>query len=377
MSETKIDFLYLNEEDMIKAGVTDMNNCVDVMEEMFKVLSDGDYMMAGQNGNSHGAMVTFPENPPFPNMPKDGPDRRFMAMPAYLGGSFNIAGMKWYGSNIENKQLGLPRSILTAMLNDVSTGAPKAFMSANLLSAYRTGAVPGVGARYLAPKGSKVVGVIGPGVMNKTSLQSFMYTCPEIDTLKIKGRGKKSIDDYIAFVRTSFPQIKSIAVVDTMEEACKDADIVTMGTTSTMGIDFYPFIEEEWLKPGMLLSCPACVRVADGFLANRARKVLENYGLYECWSEEYAYPSFASVGIIGVRYFDLLHDGLIKREDIIELGDIICGKTPAREFDGQIVVNSIGGMPVEDLAWGLHCYHKAQDLGIGSTLNLWDAPAMA
>jgi len=377
MSEAKIDFLYLNEQDMVKAGVMEMGDCVEVMEDMFRVLSDGDYMMAGHNGNSHGAMVTFPEDPPFPNMPKDGPDRRFMAMPAYLGGKFNIAGMKWYGSNIENKERGLPRSILTAMLNDVVTGAPIAFMSANLLSAYRTGAVPGVGARYLAPKNSKVVGIIGPGVMNKTSLSSFMYTCPTIEELKVKGRSKSGVDGFLKFVEESFPTIKKVTVVDTMEEACKDADIVTMGTTSTMGMEYYPFIEEKWLKPGALLSCPACVRVDDDFLAKRARKVLENYGLYECWAEDYPYPSFASVGIIGVRYFDLMHDGLITRDDIIDLGDIIAGKKPAREFEDQIVVNSIGGMPVEDLAWGLHVYNNAKAKGIGTPLNLWETPLMA
>ena len=30
MSSTKIDFLYLNEEEMVKAGVTDMHRCVEV-----------------------------------------------------------------------------------------------------------------------------------------------------------------------------------------------------------------------------------------------------------------------------------------------------------------------------------------------------------
>lgn len=88
MSNTKIDFLYLSEEDMIKAGVTDAAKCEATMEEVLMLLNKGDYMMAGDNGNSHGAMVSFPENPPFPNMPKHGPDRRFMAMPAYIGGSF-------------------------------------------------------------------------------------------------------------------------------------------------------------------------------------------------------------------------------------------------------------------------------------------------
>ena len=95
MSYPKIDFLYLSEPDMVKAGVNDPVKCTDCMEDLLKILYEGDYRMGGENGNSHGCMVTFPVEPEFPNMPKDGPDRRFMAMPAYLGGKFDIAGMKW------------------------------------------------------------------------------------------------------------------------------------------------------------------------------------------------------------------------------------------------------------------------------------------
>ena len=93
---TKIDFIYLSEPDMVQAGVTDMPACVDAMEEMFALLSKGDYRMAGENNSSHGSLILFPENSPFPNMPKPTPDRRFMAMPAYLGGNFGTTGVKWY-----------------------------------------------------------------------------------------------------------------------------------------------------------------------------------------------------------------------------------------------------------------------------------------
>ena len=158
---------------MIRAGVTDMPACVDAMEEMFALLHRGDYRMAGANNNSHGSIVMFPEHSPFPTMPKPTTDRRFMAMPAYLGGSFGTAGMKWYGSNIANRDKGLPRSILMFILNDADTGAPLAVMSANLLSAYRTGAIPGVGARHLARRDSRVVGIVGPGVMARTSLSAI------------------------------------------------------------------------------------------------------------------------------------------------------------------------------------------------------------
>ncbi len=128
MADSRIDFIYLSEPDMIRAGVKDMKACIESMEDMLLLLKAGDYMMGGENHNSHGCMVMFPDDPKFPGMPKNAPDRRFMAMPAYLGGKYQMAGVKWYGSNIENKKIGLPRSILTMMLNDKDTGAPLALM---------------------------------------------------------------------------------------------------------------------------------------------------------------------------------------------------------------------------------------------------------
>ncbi len=67
---------------MLEAGVTDMDRCIASMEDMFSLLGEGDYRMGSKNANSHGIMVDFPDNPPFPNMPKNGPDRRYTAMPA-------------------------------------------------------------------------------------------------------------------------------------------------------------------------------------------------------------------------------------------------------------------------------------------------------
>ena len=47
MTNSRIDFLYLNEQDMIKAGVNNMAGCVESMEDMFKLLVAGDYRMGG------------------------------------------------------------------------------------------------------------------------------------------------------------------------------------------------------------------------------------------------------------------------------------------------------------------------------------------
>ena len=374
--DSKIDFLYLSEPDKIKAGVKDMKSCVDVMEDLLITLYKGDYVMGGANHNSHGCMIMFPDDPQFPGMPKNADDRRFMAMPAYLGGSYQMAGMKWYGSNVENKKVGLPRSILMMMLNDKDTGAPLALMSANLVSAYRTGGIPGVGAKYLARKDSRVVSIIGPGVMGKTSLAAFVSVCPNLDTVKIKGRSQRSLDAFTRFIREELPQIKNIEICDSVEEAVKDSDIISFTTTVRDDVSSFPYINGDWIKKGALISMPSAARFDDDFLAG-CKLVVDNSKLYEAWEEEYPYPTYPQVQIIGTKFTDLKHDGKIEAEDIIDITDIIEKRHPGRTSDDEIIVYSVGGMPVEDIAWGGTVYRNAVKLGIGIKLPLWDKPEMA
>lgn len=375
--DTRIKFLYLSEPDMIKAGVKNMDQCVEAMEDLLVTLNKGDYVMAGVNHNSHGAQVIFPDDPQFEGMPKNADDRRFMAMPAYLGGKYQMAGMKWYGSNCENKASGLPRSILMMMLNDKDTGAPLALMSANLVSCYRTGAIPGVGAKYLARKDSETVTIIGPGVMGRTCLLAFLSVCPKITTVKVKGRGQRSLHAFEEFVKKECPQIQQVIVCDSMEEAVKDSDIICVTSTASVKEIDFPYIAEDWVKKGALICLPSAARFDDDFLINRCKKVVDNYKLYEAWAEEFPYPSYEMVQIIGSKFTDYLHEGRIQREDIVDIADIINKKHPGRESDDEIIVYSVGGMPVEDIAWGGTVYRNALKEGIGVELPLWDQPDMA
>ena len=375
--DTRIKFLYLSEPDMIKAGVKNMDQCVEAMEDLLVTLNKGDYVMAGVNHNSHGAQVIFPDDPQFEGMPKNADDRRFMAMPAYLGGKYQMAGMKWYGSNCENKASGLPRSILMMMLNDKDTGAPLALMSANLVSCYRTGAIPGVGAKYLARKDSETVTIIGPGVMGRTCLLAFLSVCPKITTVKVKGRGQRSLHAFEEFVKKECPQIQQVIVCDSMEEAVKDSDIICVTSTAPVKEIDFPYIAEDWVKKGALICLPSAARFDDDFLINRCKKVVDNYKLYEAWAEEFPYPSYEMVQIIGSKFTDYLHEGRIQREDIVDIADIINKKHPGRESDDEIIVYSVGGMPVEDIAWGGNVYRNALKEGIGVELPLWDQPDMA
>lgn len=376
MEYPKIDFLYLSEDDMIAAGVKDMKSCVEAMEEMFKLMKVGDYRMGGANGNSHGSMVMFPEKSPFPEMPVDGPDRRFMAMPAYLGGKFDMAGMKWYGSNAANKEKGLPRSILMLTLNDKDTGAPLAFMSANILSAYRTGAVPGVGFKYFAKQDAETIGIVGPGVMSKTALAAAVAVRPTLKNVKVKGRGKASLQKFVDHAKKEYPEL-NIYAVDTIEEAVRDSDIVSVSTSSPTGDpSLYPYIAEEWIKPGAIIESTAALRFDDDFIINRARTVTDNIMLYEAWEEEMKPNAYNTIPIPAVHVEDLIAEGKMKPEQIDDLGDVLLGNIPVHRKEDEIVIYSVGGMPTEDVAWGSMVYRNALEKGIGTKLNLWDAPKM-
>ena len=376
MSYPNVDLLYLSEKDMLESGVDNVVKCTDCMEDLLKLLDKGDYRMGGENGNSHGCMISFPEEPEFPNMPKNGPDRRFMAMPAYVGGRFDIAGMKWYGSNVENRDKKLPRSILMMMLNDKDTGAPLALMSANLVSAYRTAAIPGVGVKHLAVENAKVLGIVGPGVINCMTIQTFAALRPSLDTLKIKGRGQASIDRCIEFVKEKCPQFKNIIVCDTLEECVRDSDILSFATSTPMNGDLsaYPMVKTEWIKKGALFCLPGAANFEDDLIINGAKLVVDNIKLYEAWAEEYPYPTFETIYILGSRFMDLAHEGKLEKSKIDDLGAILNGKVPGRKNDDEIILYSVGGMPVEDVAWGSEIYDYAIKNGIGTKLNLWEKP---
>lgn len=384
MGYPKIDFLYLNEKDMIEAGVLDAAGCIETMRDTMELFGKKDFLLGGPNADEHGLQMNFPQKSDIEGFPlDDGPDRRFMAMPAYLGGRFHIAGQKFYGSNSHNAALGLPRSILMVTLSDVDTGAPKAIMSANLLSAMRTGAMPAMAATYLANKDSEVLSLLGPGVINKCALMCYMEVLPNIKKIKIRGSSSKSKTALAMkeFIEETYPQVKEIVICDSLEEACRDADVVSeaMSVTKENMEEF----KLEWFKKG------ATVFSMGSFLYRKyedfknTTMVVDNYGMYQKYLNNFiargpvdAFGNKREWVIMGIHFVHLVKTGQVQREQVINLCDIVNGKSEGRTSQDEIVMCSIGGMPLEDLSWGYDCYQRAMKKGLGTSLNLWDAPYM-
>lgn len=380
----KIDFLYLNEEDMIKSGVLDAKRCIETMRDTLSLFGKKDFLLGGPKGDEHGLQMNFPKKSDIENFPlDDGPDRRFMAMPAYLGGRFHIAGQKYYGSNSHNNAFNLPRSILMVTLSDVDTGAPKAIMSANLLSAMRTGAMPAMAATYLANKDSEVLSLIGPGVINKCALMCYMEVLPNIKTIKLRGSSSKSKTalDMKQFIMEKYPNVKDIIICDSLKEACEDADVVSEAmSVSPENLEEFKL---EWFKKGATVFSMGSFlyRKYDDF--TNTKMVVDNYGMYEKYLSNFiARGPVDELGnkrewvIMGIHFVHLVKSGVVTRDKVINICDIVNGISKGRENKDEIVMCSVGGMPLEDLSWGYDCYQKALELGIGTKLNLWNEPYM-
>lgn len=373
----KLRMLYLDEEDMIEAGVMDAAKCVEVMEETMGLLEDGDFIMGGPKHNSHGIMLEFPKKSDIDGFPiNDGADRRFIAMPAYLGGKFHVAGCKWYGSNGNNRPMGIPRSNLMFALNDVETGAPLAYMSANLLSSMRTGAMPGLATKLLARKDAKVLTMLGAGPIAKACFRAIMTNAQNIDTVKIKAGSLKSktaaaLKD---FIEAHYKQVKQVIICETLEEAVRGSDIISESVSVKPGQ--YPTYKKEWLKPGATLIATSFFNMDKKELVG-IRKVVDNWKMYEEYGieDEEGYDENGMrkpTGCMGEEFYYMVEDGLIKRESIDHLGEIVRGKKPGRKSEDEIIFVAIEGMPIEDVAWGSEVYRNAIDHGIGTQLKIWD-----
>lgn len=366
----RTEFLFLSEPDCIAAGVLDAKKCVDNAEEVFRLLAQGDYLMGGAGRNSHGLPLVFPDASPFPGMPLAGPDRRFVAMPAYLGGRFDVCGVKWYGSNAANRQNGLPRSVLTVMLNNKETGEPLCLLSANLSSAARTGAVPAVGARYLARKDAEVLTCVGCGPIGRGCLDAIATALPNLKTVVCCNRSPRNAEIMAEHVRRDLGY--EAVVEPDLERAVRQADVLSIAASRTAPLA----VKRAWIKPGCTLLASGPFQ-CDEELWLDMKIVLDNTALHQTYvkdGKEARDPNYGNH--IGTPIYQLIDAGkLPDLEEFPVLGKVILGRQTGRDREDQILCFINDGMAVFDMGLCHDLYHTALDKGLGQKLLLWESAA--
>jgi ornithine cyclodeaminase len=341
-NKTKIDILFLSQEDVKKAGGLNMMTTLKTVEEVLRLHSEKKDVLPAKVILRWGDVST------------EHVRGRINAMPAYVGGHFNMAGIKWISSFPANRGKGLPRAIGLVILNDPVTGVPLTVMDGTIISAMRTGAVTGVAAKYLARKESKKICMIGTGVIARTNLWALIETIPCIEEVSLFSidpeEKRKAFETEMAdFLKIDVKSAKNL------RDAAKGADILVTATTAT----------EPILTDPNLIESGCFIANVGGYefsfdVVKKADKII-----VDDWEQ---------VKHRGTEILAFMHkEGNLKDSDIYsDLGNILIGKRKGRLSNEEIIFLHTVGMGVEDVAVGQRIYETAKEMNLGVKLSLWN-----
>src|SRR5437870_4290284 len=131
----------------------------------------------GESVNPDSYFLRFPEKP----------DCRIIALPAYLGNGFDVAGLKWIASYPGNVQRGFPRASAVLVLNSYETGYPFAILESSIISAARTAASAVLAAYWLngLSRRAQSLGIVGTGFIARYVYDFLVDTGWEIDDVRL------------------------------------------------------------------------------------------------------------------------------------------------------------------------------------------------
>src|SRR5437879_179195 len=148
--------------------------CIGIVREAYLAHADG------QSVNPDSYFLRFP----------DKPDSRIIALPAYLGNGFDVAGLKWIASYPGNIQRGFPRASAVLVLNSYDTGYPFAILESSIISASRTAASAALAAYWLNGRSRRAhaLGIVGDGFIARYVYEFLIDTGWEIEEVRLYDR---------------------------------------------------------------------------------------------------------------------------------------------------------------------------------------------
>ena len=337
-----INLRFLNDGAMRAAGVLDMQAAMRDVERVYVLNTLGDVINPGKCVLRWGRTVE-----------DENRLGRINAMPGYVGGEYDMAGIKWIGSGPMNYKKGLPRASVTIILNDPDTKLPVAIIDGTAISTMRTGASGGIAIRCLAKSDARVMTICGAGAQAPTQLEAALIARPSIDTLYVYDVRPENAERFAQAVREKYPGL-AVSVESDIERAARQSDIIDCVTLAAQ-----PFIRGAWLKKGALVMNMADYEV-DNDCVLRAEKRVVDY-----W-ENVKHRMISTIAL-------MWRDGLFADDELhAEIGEILCGDKPGRENDEEIIYFNAVGAGIMDIAVATRCYRAAVEAGLGVELAYWE-----
>lgn len=176
----------------------------------------------GEDSLPHSTFLRFPDE-----------RNRIIALPAYLGAEFDVAGVKWVSSFPANTEHGVDRASAVVVLNSTETGRPLAVLEGSIISAKRTAASAALAAKELragSPAGS--LAVVGCGLINFEVVRFAFAALPELESLVLFDRQRVYAERFREKCGRAFPEAR-VEIKDDLAGALAAAPLVSFATTAS------------------------------------------------------------------------------------------------------------------------------------------------
>ncbi len=277
-------------------------------------------------------------------------DALLAAMPAYLPKARALT-TKLVSLFPRNTDRPTHQAVIVAF--DPSTGTPIALMDGEAITAARTAAASAVATDLLARKDARHLVIVGTGVQALAHARAVARVRP-FARIGVAGRDPAKLERLA--LQAGRPGLPVSAYVH-VEQAVREADVVCLCTHSPD-----PVIRREWLKDGTHVNSVGyntAGREVDADTVAAALVVVESRGAALApppgGSNDLGWP---------------MRDGLLRAEDVRELGELVSGAVPGRRDDRQITLYKSVGVAVEDAAAAALVLRSARARGVGREIEL-------
>ena len=270
------------------------------------------------------------------------PKNRIIAMPAYVGGDYSSAGIKWIASFPDNIKHNEKRAHAVVVLNEVNTGKPYCIINSGSISGIRTASVSGyVLEKYLEKTSREFsVGIIGFGPIGKLHLDMCLSLGGE-NVNKVYLFDKRKID------ASEISEIyrNKVVIVDSWEDLVNNSDVVMTCTVS----------KNRYINlPGKKGTLHLNVSLRD-YCADFMKTV--DVMLVDDWEEVCRENT-------DIEHMHLEHG--LKQENVLNIYDNF--EPELENVEDKVVMFNPMGMAVFDMAVSRYYFEKAKELEIGTDL---------
>lgn len=261
------------------------------------------------------------------------------------------------GSVLQRRVPGTPDRKFCGLvfLYSSRTGELLAIIHDGYLQKFRVAGTGAVGARHLARKDSRVLGLLGTGWQAQAAVQCFaaLGQLQQIKVFSPTPGKKESFAEH--WTKEAGLEIVPAA---SARDAVKNSDIVYMATNSKD-----PIVEGDWLEPGQFVSNVSDVELDLSGWERCDVLVMNRHG--RRWMRH----AIGGVDVIPEHGRDqYTRPTSIKWDALPLLGDVISGSHPGRTSDDQITGMILRGDGAQFAAVGHLIYQRAKEAGLGTEI---------